>query len=86
MREGKIGKPFGNLKEEKGKNEEKTGIRQEDEREPAGGKKEGNKKRRAMPPFCFPQNGLSPMKNKIENNNDDDSTYNRLYDASYRTG
>lgn len=27
------------LKEEKGKNEEKTGIRQEDEKEPAGGKK-----------------------------------------------
>lgn len=35
----KRGIPFGNLKEEKGKNEEKTGIRQEDEREPAGGKK-----------------------------------------------
>lgn len=47
--------PFENLKEEKGKNGEKTGIRQEDEREPAGGKKkEGYKKRRAMcPPLAF---------------------------------
>lgn len=35
----KRGIPFENLKEEKGKNGEKTGIRQEDEREPAGGKK-----------------------------------------------
>lgn len=48
--------------------------------------KKRNKKRRAMPSFCFPQNGLFSMKNKIKNNNDDDSTYNRLYDASDRTG
>lgn len=39
-----------------------------------------------MPSSCFFPNGLFSMKNKIKNNNDDDSAYNRLYDASDRTG
>lgn len=39
-----------------------------------------------MPSSRFFPNGLFPVKNEVKNNDDDDSAYNRLYDASDRTG